>query len=316
MKHLMRLFLLLLILLCTSCNKISLAPENNDSKEKLTVTTSAALSENNSQTDNTITSVPPFENNEEMPETTTARPNKTTADLGHSFLLKETEHVPINKKNNKEWEAYKTILSGDFSLIEDEDMRSHVKYMYQTSMDEETGTCKWRYILMDTNEDGVNELFVQYSPFGHESGFFCYKNGKVVCVFSDTVEMRAYTLPLKIGKLMHVSYGYNTSRSIANIDLMDPMYNWNIEKRYLSIDVDYEIQDRDYYNMFLGSYYLPEEGTYYFYEEIGEDGMMGEPYSLTIGEWERSMEVIESLLIPDEDWEYCSEQNNTEAAKD
>ena len=82
-----------------------------------------------------------------------------------------------NQDRMDEWNAYPSILSGDFSLITKDDDKSEMEYLYK--IDSQNGKCEWKYILMDFNKDGCDELFIQLSP-DHDSKlkqFWC--NGKV-----------------------------------------------------------------------------------------------------------------------------------------
>lgn len=47
------------------------------------------------------------------------------------------------KDDSPEWKAYKRILSGDFSLIEDPEDRSYVTGRYTDSLDKNTGRSRW-----------------------------------------------------------------------------------------------------------------------------------------------------------------------------
>lgn len=243
-----------------------------------------------------------------------------------SYSAKDSIDVSTIKRNDEAWNAYKTILSGDFSLIEDESYRNHLEATYEYSLKDGGGKCIWRYILMDFNNDGLNELFVQYQPdpynnqnkdfesasdwfcSGYESGLFYYKDGKVICWDSDTVEANYYWVPLKNGKFLDVAL--QLPAPYQSINHMDSEFKLITEKAYFSIVIDYKYHGKDFYEWIFKEYNLPEkEGIYYFFQDYKNDSMNGKRVSLSKAQWQQIEKMIDKLLIPESEWNYCSDLN-------
>lgn len=251
--------------------------------------------------------------------------NKDLIFLETVYSSKVSKNTTRMKKKGEEWIAYKKILSGDFSLIEDESDRNHLQTNYEWSIEEGGGKCIWRYILMDFNNNGTQELFVQYNPdpyndnnedfdsasdfyrSGYEGGIFYYKDGKVICLWSDTLDANFYSLPLKGGKLLDVSAGPPVPMQF--IGHLDSEYNRITEKEYFSVIIDYEYQDKEFYNWLFEEYNISQEGIYYFFQEYKNGQENGKRIRLSKAQWLQIEKRIDKLLIPDSEWNYCSDLN-------
>lgn len=222
------------------------------------------------------------------------------------FLLSSYYYksVPSKEANNIEWEAFKTILSGDFSLIEDIEYRKHLETIYSWSI--EDGKCTWKYILMDFNEDGINELFIQFSS-ECDSALFQYVEGEVKCVYIDRVEATCFILPLKDGRLLE-EYNYWTapSKTIYNFD---NEFNIMVQECYFYINLDgYESYKdmKDYFDEMINKYSIAEkEGTHYLLQKYEGGKPFGNAVHLSEEEWQQAQTHINELLISDSEWKNC-----------
>lgn len=202
-----------------------------------------------------------------------------------------------NQDGNDEWKAYRSILSGNFTLINEDDYKSEMAYLYK--MDSQNGKCEWKYILMDFNKDGSDELFIQLTP-DHDSALFHYEDGKIKCIYIDDLEMNCFTQPLKGGKLLETyNYWIAPTKTIFELDSEFGRVN---QKRYLSITVDdYEYYKENYGEIINQYPVITKEGVYYF-QEI--DGKVTE---LSKEDWERIQKDIDEQIVSDSEWKNCSE---------
>lgn len=60
--------------------------------------------------------------------------------------VKIENHSTANADKKDERKAYQSILSGEFTLINDDDCKSEMEYLYR--MDSKNGKCEWKYIFM------------------------------------------------------------------------------------------------------------------------------------------------------------------------
>lgn len=192
----------------------------------------------------------------------------------------------IEEKEREAWEAFQEILSGNFSKIKILHDRNRVSGCYSSS--ETTGRCIWRYLLMDINQDGHNELLVRYMPdaldytnIEHSWGrfmVFFYDNEKVSVKFFG-VSHESF-IPLKTGQMVFMSdYGSSLYLMVAQIEehRLNPQYS--LRKHYL------------------------ENGEYlYFYSQ--NCTLEGEKESEEISkeEWERQIGELQKQMIPDTEW--------------
>lgn len=202
-----------------------------------------------------------------------------------------------NQDRMDEWNAYPSILSGDFSLITKDDDKSEMEYLYK--IDSQNGKCEWKYILMDFNKDGCDELFIQLSP-DHDSALFSYEDGSIICIYIDDLEMNCYTEPLKGGKMLDTyDYWIEPNKTIYEID---SEFNFVNAKQYTSITVDDYKDYKENYSVIMDQFpSITKEGVYYF-QEIG-----GKLTELTKEDWERIQKDIADQIIPDSEWKDCSD---------
>ncbi len=203
----------------------------------------------------------------------------------------------INQAGNDEWKAYRSILSGNFTLINEDDYKSEMEYLYKK--DSQNGKCEWKYVLMDFNKDGSDELFIKLTP-NHDSALFRYENGNIECIYIDDLEMNCFTQPLKGGKLLETyNYWIAPTKTIFELDSEFKSVN---QKRYISITVDnYKYYKKNYGEIINQFPTITKEGVYYF-QEI--DGKINE---LPKEDWKRIQKDIEEQIVPDSEWKNCSE---------
>lgn len=202
-----------------------------------------------------------------------------------------------NQDEGAEWKAYRSILSGDFTLIQDSDYKSEMEYLYKA--DTQNGKCGWKFILMDFNKDGVNDLFIQLDS-EHNSAFFSYAVGKVQCIGIDDLEATCYLQPLKGGKLLETyDYWIAPTKSVYEIDSEFMPVNLI---QYISMTVDDYKDFKENYGTIMDEFpTIKKEGVYYFQE------INGKKTSLSVEKWKQIQKDIEGQLIPDNEWKYCSE---------
>ena len=97
------------------------------------------------------------------------------------YLLEDMGAIPMNEAGGEEWEAYKTMLEGDFSIVEDKDWLS-LQRNYEWELQEYGGRCRWSYLLMDLDQDGVQELVIDaFSALDRyeRTACFRYEDGHV-----------------------------------------------------------------------------------------------------------------------------------------
>lgn len=212
----------------------------------------------------------------------------------------------INDLDNKpkqdesdEWKAYRSILSGDFTLIEDSDDKSEMEYLYK--LDTQNGKCDWKFILMDFNKDGVNDLFIQLDS-EYNSAFFSYVNGKIQVIGIDDSEETCYLQPLKGGKLLETyDYWIAPTKSVYELD---SEFNPVNSIQYISMTVDDYKDFKESYGAILDEFpTIKKEGVYYFQE------IDGRQINLSEEKWKQIQRDIEGQLISDNEWKDCSELN-------
>ena len=202
-----------------------------------------------------------------------------------------------NQDEGSEWKAYRSILSGDFTLIEDSYYKSEMEFLYKA--DTQNGKCIWKYILMDFNKDDVNELFIQLDS-EHNSAFFSYMDGKVKGISIDDLEATCYLQPLKGGKILE-TYDYWIAPTKSVYELDSEFMPVNLIQ-YISMTVDDYKDFKERYGSIMDEFpTIKKEGVYY-YQEIDR-----KKTSLSVEKWGKIQKDIEGQLIPDSEWKDCSE---------
>lgn len=198
-----------------------------------------------------------------------------------------------DEDESEEWMAYRHILSGDFSLIENMNDRSRLSSIYESSQNWDVGRSEWVYVMLDCNGDGVRELFVKYAPDQYRDvsyllqdiyggvGCFSYKDGVVKWEhFEGGYDMRN-CVPLTDGRVLLVYWGYGMLDGA--IGRFDSEFKFE--------------QEGQTYEIIPGS--EGEEDTYYAYEKAGRnnDRKRGDSRSISMAEWHEWRRMIDRLLF-------------------
>lgn len=207
----------------------------------------------------------------------------------------EEKPLPMNEETGEEWEAYKKMLKGDFSLVDDDSWGS-LQSKYEESLESGNGRCNWSYFLMDFNQDGCKEMCIKYYEEGvNNTAFFRYEDGQVKMWGSyNSGDSHGYEMPLTNGKMISV-YWYMNDKTIW-INRLNSQFHLISEASYSSEVISDELQDT-----------LPEENYYYSYQDYYVDGQLcGTTIELTQEEMEQVEAEIKELYIPENKWKKCS----------
>ncbi len=222
------------------------------------------------------------------------------------YWLEDTQPLPVNEEEGEEWEQYKRMMEGDFSLVEDE-MWGSLQGRYEDSLKKGNGICGWDYFLMDFDQDGSKELVLRFFKEGvNNTASFRYVDGKVKMWGGyNSADSHGYSVPLANGKILSVSwYQDNKEWWIERLDsngycVKEKNYGTGVRKEELDDPRDLENTD-------------PNEEKragerYYFFLDYYHNGQAcGYYVSLTEKEWEQVEAMVEGLLLPEEVWKPCS----------
>lgn len=239
---------------------------------------------------------------EEVEETESAAPDGMFSmdEQKPWYFEEELEFLPMNEETGEEWELYRRMLEGDFSLVEDERWIS-LQDRYEEEIEKNGGTLSWSYFLMDFNQDGRKELCIRFHPEGvNHTACFRYEDGRIKMWGSyDSADSHGYDLPLRNGKMMGV-YWYRNDKTfwIGHFDSDFSMINERAYHSGILYDGDSGLSNEG------------EEGEgkpYYLFQDYNKDGQSrGAPVYLSEEEWRRVEETIEELMIPEKAWKSCS----------
>ena len=201
----------------------------------------------------------------------------------------------VGENEQEAWKAYQEILSGDFSRVKKLSDRSRIACDY--SSDPDTGRGLWRYLLMDINHDGKDELLIRcqpdasdYKDFEHAWGRFVvlsYENGWINLRFLGV--LHESFVPLKTGQMIFMdNYGGD----------------WYLVVGQLEGKIGEKIgKNHDMLPLYaLRKDYQEDGGYLYFYSQ--DCSLEGEHSSEEISqeEWEEKIEELQKQLIPDDEW--------------
>ncbi len=223
------------------------------------------------------------------------------------YLLEDMEALPMNEAGGEEWETYKAMMEGDFSIVEDKRWTS-LQRDYESSIVSGNGRCGWDHLLMDLDQDGVSELVIRLDPDMDRSdsiACFYYEDGHVKMwgrsYGADDPDW--YERPLSNGRILTVSWYRDKCEVQKWIDRLDGQGRRMTERGYYTGKVTYDQDDEDQ-GTFDGQ---TEERTYHEYRDYYHDGSFcGGVIDLSEEEWEQIEDMIESLSIPEEAWKPCS----------
>ena len=214
------------------------------------------------------------------------------------YLLEETAALPLNEESGEEWELYRSMMEGDFSLVEDEhwgSLQSH----YEDDLEKNRGSCSWSYLLMDFDQDGTKELMIRlYPDLVNTTAYFHYEDGHVKMWEGSymSADQGYYTVPLVNGRILGVEW-YQDYKEWW-IKRPDPQ-RWG----------RYAIREKNYSRAKSMSLQELKEGDagYYKFQDYYHDGALcGTFMDLLPEEWEQIEEMVEGLLVPEEAWKPCS----------
>ncbi|MGL5437534.1 MAG: hypothetical protein ACRDBO_19470 [Lachnospiraceae bacterium] len=225
-----------------------------------------------------------------------------------SEQIKRVSHQAPEQERGAEWEAFKTILSGNFTLIEDKEDRQMFQRRYRNNV-KDYGECTWRYILLDFNQDGIKDLFIQDdSVVGSDSALLYYSDGKVICAYSDTSDYHDFYVPFKDGRILYI-YDYSVTTN-EYIEIVNSDFTFTTEKDYLTIRIDHSLYEESYYDRFSSNYdAITGEGEYYFVREYNDVTGLGPEVNMTDKARLEVELMIDELLIPENEWRYCSDSS-------
>ena len=223
------------------------------------------------------------------------------------YLLEDMEALTMGRESGEEWEAYKTMLEGDFSIVEDIDWLS-LQRNYEWELQEYGGRCRWSYLLMDLDQDGVQELVIDaFSALDRyeKTACFRYEDGHVKMWGDYGIEdPRTQKVLLANGKILSTYDHHGRSRWIERLG---PQCQEISEWGYVIGMIT-----EGPYDQGQGS---PGDGTggtvYHHFHDYYHDGeACGAPIDLSPEEWEQVEEMIEEMIeelaIPAEAWRPCS----------
>lgn len=153
---------------------------------------------------------------------------------------------------------------------------------------------------MDFNQDGWNELCIRYYPEGvNNTAFFRYEDDHVEMWGSySSADYHGYDIPLRNGKIMSVSWYLDSQNQWIN-RLGSNGYHEK-EREYIRT-ADYG-DDEDIY---FGDGEV--ELSYSFQDYYRDGNICGKSTALSEEEWTQIQDMIEDLMIPETEWQSCSE---------
>lgn len=210
------------------------------------------------------------------------------------YLLEETAALPVNEETGEEWEMYKSMMEGDFSLVEDERW-SILQSNYEDALEREGGRCNWSYLLMDFDQDGTKELVLRCDPDRvNTTAYFHYKDGHITMWEGGymSADPHYYTVPLSNGRILGVDwYQDNKTWWIMRPDQQPWGFGTTKEKLYSKGSLEREEGEKEYCK----------------FQDYYHDGKLcGSLVDLLPEEWKQVEDMVEGLLVPEEAWKPCS----------
>ncbi len=220
------------------------------------------------------------------------------------YGLRDRDILPVNEEKGQEWEAYKAMMEGDFSVVEGEQW-VRLQSDYEDELESNDGICGWSYFLMDFNQDGVNELVLRVYPRGvNNTPFFCYEDGHIRMWGSyGSADSHGYRVPLANGKVLSVDW-YQNNRE-WRVSRVDPECRQIGEQYYRTWESREESDGGE------GEPTFPDdegkrERFFDFLDCYHNGEGCGDPISLTEEEWGQIEDEINGLMIPEDVWKPCN----------
>lgn len=228
-------------------------------------------------------------------------------------------------------QAYRRLLSGNFAMVRDMNGWSRLYSRYDESLDQDTGRCRWKYVLKDFNGDGVEDLFVRYDPDSQDYTYvdYAHAGGGIACFTCLDGEVTWWEfdvrgeryVPLQDGRVIFWSAGRATSTMM--IGRLDQNFDFVPEKIYEKLLVEFDdYLDKEWYETYVFGqdqwelyefcerfYQFPSdverEGEYYFSQDC-DGGRTGELTRLSGEQWSQWTDCVMDLMIPDSQWQPAS----------
>ncbi len=212
------------------------------------------------------------------------------------YGLRDTDILPVNDESGEEWEVYRAMMEGDFSVVEGEDW-GKLQGDYEEELEDNNGICGWNYFLMDFNQDGIKELVIRFYPGGvNNIASFCCEDGRIRMWGNyGSADSHGYWLPLANGKTLSV-YWYQDNRDWW-VNRVDSQCG-QIREQYYCTWVNQEESD--------GREGEERERFYGFQDYYHNGKICGSLVGMTEEEWRQIEEGINRLMIPEEVWKPCS----------
>ena len=223
------------------------------------------------------------------------------------YLLEDMGAIPMNEAGGEEWEAYKAMLEGDFSLVEDGRWTS-LQRDYARDIESHNGSCSWSYLLMDVDRDGVRELVLRLDPDvdGSDSmAYLHYADGHIkMWGRSYGAGLHYwYEVPLVNGKVLSVYRYQEKDEEQMWISRLDPQCQMMTERGYCTGTVT-DGQDDGGQDRSDGQ---TEGRAYHQYWDYHHDGAFcGGPIDLSVEGWQQVEAMLGELSIPEGAWQPCS----------
>ncbi len=223
--------------------------------------------------------------------------DRTASSQPPRFLPEETAPLPLNEERGEEWEMYKSMMEGDFSLVEDERW-SLLQSYYEDDLENGDGRCSWSYFLMDFDQDGTKELVIRCDPdLVNRTAYLRYENGHIKMWGGFiSADPHYYTVPLINGRILGIDwYGDNKAWYISRPD-PQRWGNSTIREKYYNKKIPDSSRE-----------HKEGEKWYYEFQDYYSDGdLRGSLTELSPEEWKQVEDIVEGLMIPEEAWKPCS----------
>lgn len=149
------------------------------------------------------------------------------------------------------------------------------------------------FAILDMDGDDIQELILEVVSdtrviLHYENGVmygYSYKDGNVVCDYSDTTELNGFSLPLRDGRFL----GAYSTGGIGSVDIY-------------KLTLDYAgITEKSY------SYNTNAPDEYFYLRDYSKEEPYGEGAEITKDQWLQFLEELKDLCFKDKEWDYCSD---------
>lgn len=204
--------------------------------------------------------------------------------------IQSMQPFEFQKGVDEKLKVYWPLFNGDFSLFDrsslDQGYGEGLNMVYKSSFN--NGKLIWKYVLMDFNNDGQKDLFIELDP-GEDasSALFTYFNGKIKVIYIDICELAIYYKPLEDGRFIQ----FDTTNGGNNVQI------YNYDSNFNTNNFTQYYKQTDIYNS--------ANNTGKYYQQIGN----AKPTELSLCDWNKIQNNINALIIPDNQMKNCSDFN-------